>query len=85
MYVTYKAFIDKMEQELSKAKQAESAKEIRSRMSAVKALAELVLEAGGQEVSQEQKCQQVSPQPMNDLGAKVLEDEEANGESIFDF
>lgn len=85
MYVTYKAFIDKMEQELLKAKQAESAEEIHSRMSAVKALAELIIEAGGQKGSQEQKCQHVSPQPMNDLGAKILEDEEANGESIFDF
>lgn len=85
MNVTYKTFIDKMERELLKAKQAESAEEIRGCMFAVKALAELVIEAGGQGGGKEQKQHHVSSSPVKELGSKILEDEEANGESIFDF
>lgn len=85
MNVTYKAFIDKMEKELLKAKQANSDDEMRGCMFAVKALAELVIEAGARGESREQKQHHVSSGPVKDLGAKILEDEEANGESIFDF
>jgi hypothetical protein len=77
--VADKSFIEKMERELAKAKQAKSDEELRGYMFAVKALAELIIEAG----RPQGKMKDRSPVKVPD--ANTLAEEDANGDSIFDF
>ncbi|WP_276210681.1 YwdI family protein [Heyndrickxia coagulans] len=82
MAITTEMLLEKMEQELAKAKQAMPAEQLREHIYAVKALCEVLLESG--------KAEQPLPAgpsvPKTVLKPEPLKMEDgANGDSIFDF
>jgi len=90
MHITYQALIQKMEEELKKAKQAGDEEKIRGYLFAVKALAELLLETGT--IAEERHPQNIKPieESKTELKKSSSEPErlivdEKNGDSIFDF
>ncbi|QWU06571.1 YwdI family protein [Heyndrickxia coagulans] len=81
MAITTEMLLEKMEQELAKAKQAMPAEQFREHIYAVKALCEVLLE------SQPEQPLPASPSvPKTVLKPEPLKMEDgANGDSIFDF
>lgn len=95
MNISVNKLLDKIGAELAEAKRAGSAAKIRERTQAIKALCELILdeatttEKKAEPVNVSQPVEQLAvpptaPQMMPSKERMVMEDD-ANGESIFDF
>jgi hypothetical protein len=93
MSISINQLLKKMESELHKAKQAEHSSHVRESVHSIKILCELILEQNGQVELPKQTVvavspiQQPGPQaiPPANLSGRKLQEEEANGESLFDF
>ncbi|MBS4200755.1 YwdI family protein [Bacillus sp. FJAT-49732] len=87
MSISYKTLLEKMEIEIRKARDANGEQELKGHLYAVKALAELALEGevGGSITTQQntvpEKIQTISVPSQE----RVKMDDEANGDSLFDF
>ncbi|AEP00608.1 YwdI family protein [Weizmannia coagulans] len=85
MAITTEMLLEKMEQELAKAKQAMPAEQFREHIYAVKALCEVLLESG-KAVQPEEPLPASPSVPKTVLKPEPLKMEDgANGDSIFDF
>jgi hypothetical protein len=90
MSISVEQLLKKMESELQKAKQAEGTTKLRENVHSIKILCELILEDQGmgsvrslsEVVALQPKIQTITPPS---LTVKKLEEEEANGDSLFDF
>jgi hypothetical protein len=89
MQVTYRTILEKMEENLKQAKEADSAAKVREHIRAVKALCEVLLAepsgvpARNQFTGREEKGNQaVLPGPAS---RRLPTDDGANGDFIFDF
>jgi hypothetical protein len=98
MNISHVSLINKMEQELSKAKKAERAQNIREHLHSIKAMCEVMLENGGQqsgsavftnEVNQPQMAAPLGNQQSQTVKmteeSKLETDDGANGDSLFEF
>jgi hypothetical protein len=90
MSISVEQLLKKMESELHKAKQAGSTVELREHVHSIKILCELILDDQGNRTVQnlpEVVALQPQIQTMKPttLSVKKLEEEEANGDSLFDF
>jgi hypothetical protein len=86
MAITTEMLLEKMEQELAKAKQAMPAEQFREHIYAVKALCEVLLESGKAVQPDEQPLPAGPSVPKTVLKSEPLKMEDgANGDSIFDF
>lgn len=94
MDISVTKLLDKIGAELSEAKRAGSEAKIRERAQAIKALCELILDESpvGKVVEakviqpvQQSFVPQSAPQMMPQQQERMVMDDEANGESIFDF
>ncbi|MFJ7934251.1 YwdI family protein [Sporosarcina sp. NPDC096371] len=86
--ISYDRIILEMERQLSVAKRANDERTMREALSAMRSLCEVAL--GGNSVKQEEKVvpkMLVVPdvQSISSLEGKPLEEEDANGGSLFDF
>ncbi|WP_221567369.1 DUF5327 family protein [Alkalihalobacillus sp. TS-13] len=80
--------IDRLESIKGEVDENSSSSQVRSELSAIKAYCDLLLESADQKPSAPRtvKVGKPSPQPIQDVSSKRLkEDEEVNGDSIFDF
>jgi hypothetical protein len=93
MSISVDQLLKKMESELHKAKQAGNSARLRENVHSIKILCELVLEQEGSVENHRQMVIEAPPiqqtnlqtiQPAN-LSGKKLQEEEANGDSLFDF
>lgn len=90
MSISVEQLLKKIESELHKAKQAEGTAKLRENVHSVKILCELILEDTGsgavrsvpEMVALQPQIQPITP---TTLSVKKLEEEEANGDSLFDF
>jgi hypothetical protein len=90
MSISVEQLLKKMESELHKAKLAESTVELREHVHSIKILCELILDDQGNRTVQnlpevlalQPQIQTIKP---TTLSVKKLEEEEANGDSLFDF
>jgi hypothetical protein len=90
MSISVEQLLKKMESELHKAKQAGSTVELREHVHSIKILCELILDDQGNRTVQnlpevlalQPQIQTIKP---TTLSVKKLEEEEANGDSLFDF
>jgi hypothetical protein len=90
MSISVEQLLKKMESELHKAKLAESSVKLRENVHSIKVLCELILEDSGskevrsipERVALQPQIQSITP---TTLSVKKLEEEEANGDSLFDF
>jgi hypothetical protein len=90
MSISVEQLLKKMESELHKAKQAEGTAKLRENVHSIKILCELILDDTGsgsvrglpEVVALQPQIQTITP---TSLTVKKLEEEEANGESLFDF
>ncbi|MGJ7920683.1 YwdI family protein [Neobacillus sp. LXY-4] len=87
MTITIQKLLQKMEQELKEAKASASQSEIREKIQAIKTLCELVLEEPVKERTVTEKSAPIAKPPMSSIITQPLkvEDDEANGDSLFDF
>jgi RNase P/RNase MRP subunit p30 len=88
MAISINQLLEKIESELHKAKQAGSIAKVRENVHSIKVLCELILEERDsdllkQAVGVTQSIPQVVAVPT--LTTKKLQEDEANGESLFDF
>jgi hypothetical protein len=92
MSISVEQLLKKMESELHKAKQAEGSVQLRENVHSIKVLCELILEDSAlksgsvrglsEAVALQPQIQSITP---TTLSVKKLEEEEANGDSLFDF
>jgi hypothetical protein len=93
MSISVEQLLKKMESELHKAKQAEGSVQLRENVHSIKVLCELILEDSALKsrsvrglseavALQQPQIQTITP---TTLSVKKLEEEEANGDSLFDF
>jgi hypothetical protein len=86
MNISMRKLLQKMEQEINYAKSSSSEAKVRERVQAIKTLCELVLEEP--ENTTKFKSEMVTPAsvtyPVNQPN-KLQVDDEANGDSLFDF
>ncbi len=94
MNISVNKLLDKISAELSEAKRAGSEAKIRERAQAIKALCELILDESPVEKRVEAKViqpvqqsfiKQSAPQMMPQQQERMVMEDDANGESIFDF
>jgi hypothetical protein len=91
MSISVDQLLKKIESELHMAKQAGSTAKLRENVHSMKVLCEIILEENHQSESirrlaGESALQPVSPVlPVTSLSVKKLEEEEANGDSLFEF
>jgi hypothetical protein len=86
MNISMQKLLQKMEDEIKNAKASSSEAKIRERIQAVKTLCELVLEEPERKQQQYEPVKTVPSQPVVVSQPKRLHvDDEANGESLFDF
>lgn len=88
MAISVNQLLEKIESELHRAKQAGSTAKVRENVHTIKVLCELILEENNSELPKRvvgvtESIPQVVTVPT--LNAKKLEEDEANGESLFDF
>ncbi|MHC0036575.1 YwdI family protein [Pseudoneobacillus sp. C159] len=85
MAISVEQLLQKMESELHKAKQAQGSAKLREHVHSIKILTELILEekSGGETIVVSAPMPQVAP--VSSLTTKKLNEEDANGESLFDF
>jgi hypothetical protein len=90
MSISVEQLLKKIESELHKAKQAEGTTKLRENVHSIKILCELILEDSGtgtvrsvpERIASQPQIQSITP---TTLSVKKLEEEEANGDSLFDF
>jgi hypothetical protein len=90
MSISVEQLLKKIENELHKAKQAGGTAKLRENVHSIKILCELILEDSGsgsvrsvpEMVALQPQIQSITP---TTLSVKKLEEEEANGDSLFDF
>jgi hypothetical protein len=90
MSISVEQLLKKMESELNKANQAGRTVELREHVHSIKILCELILDDQGNRTVQnlpevlalQPQIQTIKP---TTLSVKKLEEEEANGDSLFDF
>lgn len=90
MHITYEALIQKMEQEIAKAKHENDHEKVRGHLFAVKALAELLLETGDGTEKNRPKTIKANDGSEVKLAKAVSQPEQIivndeTGDSIFDF
>ena len=90
MNISVQQLLRKIEDELKQAKSSNFEARIRERIHAIKALCELALDESPKSISQPEKAPSVSfskEQIINvqSRPARLKMDDEANGESLFDF
>ncbi|WP_442597012.1 YwdI family protein [Neobacillus sp. D3-1R] len=93
MDISVNQLLKKMEKELQKAKLLESSSKVRESIHSIKILCELILEENDREISSFSQPVVAPPKPQisqvlttTSLPSKKLDmDEEANGDSLFDF
>ena len=90
MHISYEALIQKMEQEINKAKQEKDHEKVRGHLFAVKALAELILETGEGADSNRPKVIKANDESQGKFKKAISEPERIivdgeSGDSIFDF
>ncbi|MFT4416229.1 YwdI family protein [Fredinandcohnia humi] len=86
MNISVMKIIEKMQQELVVAKQEQNEQKIRERLMAIRTLCDLVLdEATSAVVSTKKVVASVMPQPTPIVASTKLEEDDANGDSLFDF
>jgi hypothetical protein len=86
MSISVEQLLKKIESELNKAKQAEGSVKLRENVHSIKILCELILEDSGSGSVRSVALQpQIQSIPTTTLSVKKLEEDEANGDSLFDF
>jgi hypothetical protein len=86
MAISVEQLLQKMESELQKAKQAQGSAKLREHVHSIKILSELILEeksGGVAEVVSVATSSQIVPQAP--LATKKWNEDDANGDSLFDF
>lgn len=86
MSISYQRLLQKMEEEIKQAKASSSESKIREIIQAVKTLCELVLDEPQSKQTQLATGPTMLAQPLTVSNPQRLQvDDEANGESLFDF
>lgn len=95
MNISLHKLLQKMEEEIRKAQTTSSQANIRERVQAIKTLCELVLDDAGSDVTFKamptsgvgvsSPLLQVQSQPVRQPPERKLDEDEANGDSLFDF
>jgi hypothetical protein len=91
MAISVNQLLEKIESELHKAKQAGNSPKLRENVHSIKILCELILEENNQKSIVSVSAMTSAPAPTStsitptSLSAKKLDEEEANGDSLFDF
>jgi hypothetical protein len=94
MAISVNQLLIKMENELHKAKSAQGTSQLRENVHSIKVLCELILEENQSGVTSNLAGTKTSPAvsrqaptvvPVTSLTTKKLVEEEANGDSLFDF
>jgi hypothetical protein len=85
MAISVEQLLQKMESELQKAKQAQGSAKLREHVHSIKILSELILEekSGGETGVVSVATPQIVP--LAPLATKKLNEDDANGDSLFDF
>ena len=89
MNISYNTLLEKLENEIRKAKAANGEQELKGHLYAVKALAELALEVEQKEFSGISTQERAIPEKIQTISVANTEplktDDGANGDSLFDF
>jgi hypothetical protein len=86
MSISLQRLLIKMEEEIRQAKASSSEPKIREKIQAVKTLCELVLDEPQRKPPQQEMGMPIMAQPLTVSQPQRLQvDDEANGESLFDF
>ncbi|MER1984275.1 MAG: YwdI family protein [Solibacillus sp.] len=81
--ISYEVIVAQIEKHLVQAKQNQSEAVLREQLTAIHALCEVALQTGDKQITR--PVQTVSASPSVMTSATKLEEQDANGESLFDF